>query len=658
MTAEEYRLQNLGYAAATLVFILVTSLALGFIARQIARWRGVSAEGQRKVFMGYAFAGPWIVGFFIFVLGPSLVSLYYSFTNYKLGNPVQWIGLENYRTLLVGQSTQSRQFSQAMFNSFYYAVVGVPLQIVAALGMAILLNRSLRGIKVFRTIFYLPVILAGGPALTLAWRYMLNSNGGFINVALRRFAESFFVFGFLYKLSIFVTEAISGIYSGLTRADPIGPFKYTIPALLAVFMLLSLAWGDWSEGKRVRAWRVAQIVGLIILYAQAFKGLVAQPIDLSWTYFAGVLTLALAMLSASQHKRGQLRLVQFAGLGLFILSLVLTLVQSNFNLSGDTLSYTIALVVGIAAIGLTLTGDWTRRKFLTVGAIAALLCVVIFIRAIPGQLDGGRLALVGRYLTFQSALEQPNDLDYLRTVYPNQTMSTYWIYGLVVATLVGAAILGDRYPRARRYLVFSGLLFFGLFAIGSFLDGLNYFQAFGTIAQTTGQPVYHFALLRNATAHFPADDRVPLWMSNELWTKPSLVMITLWSSGTGMLIFLAALKGVPRSLYEAAEVDGANTIQKFFRITLPMISPAMFYNIVIGVIAALQTFDTVYVIARSQAGNMVQDSISSAAFFLYSRTFTQLQIGEGAAISWILAVIILTATVIQFRYSNWVYYEV
>ncbi|HEX2906331.1 MAG TPA: sugar ABC transporter permease [Phototrophicaceae bacterium] len=120
-----------------------------------------------------------------------------------------------------------------------------------------------------------------------------------------------------------------------------------------------------------------------------------------------------------------------------------------------------------------------------------------------------------------------------------------------------------------------------------------------------------------------------------------------------MLIFLAALKGVPGSLYEAAEVDGANRWQKFFKITLPMISPAMFYNVVIGMIAALQTFDTIYILQTTQT----QDSLASAAYFLFNRTFREGIIGQGAAVSWILAVIIVLLTVLQFRYSKWVHYE-
>jgi multiple sugar transport system permease protein len=119
------------------------------------------------------------------------------------------------------------------------------------------------------------------------------------------------------------------------------------------------------------------------------------------------------------------------------------------------------------------------------------------------------------------------------------------------------------------------------------------------------------------------------------------------------LIFLAALKGVPTQLYESAEVDGASRWHKFWKITLPLISPALFYNIVIGVIASLQTFESVYILQSETT----EDSLASAAYFLFNRTFRQLEIGQGAAVSWILAAIIVMATVMQFRFSKWVHYE-
>jgi ABC-type sugar transport system permease subunit len=482
---------------------------------------------------------------------------------------------------------------------------------------------------------------------------MLNANGGFINVALQKFAESFFVFGFLYRLFIFLSESFNGFYVGLTRGDPVGPFAYALPALVGMIVLFSLAFGEWTESKRVRAWRAAQLMGLIVLYVLAFRGLVAQPIDISWTYFASILTTIVILMSAAERKKGQLRAVQICGLVLFGAGIVFTLVTANGSFSGDTGSYLLALALGSLPILISFVGAWDRRKYRLLAGIAILFGAVILVRCIPGQLDGGKLSIVPRYLTFQSTIEHLDDATYLKTTYINEAVSPLWVWSLAIAALIGGALLNARYPRARRLFLYAALAFFVLFTLSTILDGVRYFQAFDTIAQATGKPAYHFTLFRASIGKFPAEDRVPLWMTNELWSKPSLILITLWSSGTGMLIFLAALKGVPRSLYEAAEVDGASGVQKFFRITLPMISPAMFYNLVIGIIAALQTFDTVYVLQNTQTEN----SLASAAYALFTRTFRQLYIGEGSAISWILVIIIMTITVIQFRFSGWVYYE-
>lgn len=648
------RLDNLQMAFFTVLFILFSSLALGYIARFLARLRGLSQAEQRKVFWGVLFAGPWIVGFFIFVLGPALASLYYSFTDYDIGDKMHWIGMDNYRILLSGTGRQGRNFNQAMLNSFYYALIGVPLQITAALVMALMLNNEVRGIRVFRMIFYMPVILAGGPAILLAWRYMLGSNGGFVNEASRKFASLFFVFDYLYRGFIFTVEALNGFYTGIVHDDPIGPLKYTIPAALGVLLFVSLARGDWSDGKRLMAWRGAQIIGLVTLYRLLSHGLIAQPVDPSWLYFAGAAVLVMIMTLAWRNDH-MLRTAQFGTLAAAAVLGVMALDYADFAVTSSAFtSYLVPLVIVAVPVALSLIVPWQRPLYLALSVIVIVLCVVLFVRLVPGQLDGGRLNVVTHYLTFGSTLETTADQDYLEDIYPYATMSTLWIYGLLVTVLVAVALLNETYPRVRTYLAYGALGFFTLFMVGSFLDARTYFNAFADLAKETGKPVYHFALFRQATTEFPAGDRVPLWMNSELWSKPSAILITMWSSGTGMLIFLAALKNVPRAMYEAAEVDGATVIQRFFKITLPMISPAMFYNIVIGVIAALQTFEIVYILQTP----LTRDSLQSAAFLLYSRTFSELHIGEGAAMSWILVVIILTLTVLQFRFSrSWVHYE-
>jgi ABC-type sugar transport system permease subunit len=315
--------------------------------------------------------------------------------------------------------------------------------------------------------------------------------------------------------------------------------------------------------------------------------------------------------------------------------------------------YIVALVVGTVPLVYSRVGRWSRSKSWILTAVAVIFAAIVFTRVIPGQLDAGRPWIIPRYLVMTSGLEDAESQDYLEDVFPADTLSSLWIYGAVAGVLFITLLLEDKKPRARRYLLYGSLVFFTLLMIGSFMDGVRYFDAFERIAEEEGARNYHFARFRDSMAVFPDSNRNPAWMTSELWTKSSLILITMWSSGAGMLIFLAALKGVPQSLYEAAEVDGASRVQKFFKITLPMISPAMFYNVVIGMIAALQTFEAVYILRTPDT----TDSLASAAYYLYERTFRQLAIGEGSAMSWILALIIVTLTIMQFRYSEWVHYE-
>lgn len=649
-TSAQARLENLLWAIGTAVFILIGSILVGHAARIIARRRGLSASEQRKVFWGFMFAAPWIIGFVIFVVGPALASLYYSFTDYKLGKAMNWTGLDNYRELLLGEGAQGRRFSQAMFNSFYYMAVGVPLQIITSLSMAMLLNNQLRGMRLFRLIFYLPVILAGGPAALLAWRYMLAGNGGFVNVSLQNMADNFFLFDWIYRAFIFTVEAINSFYAGVAGGDPIGPFKYAVPALIGALVLLSLVRGEWTPGKRGRAWLVAELVGATLTVLLAARALVTDPLDPSLLLGIGALAAIGAFMA---HYRGEIRrfrvwtIIPVLLSGLSVVAVII--------LGGDMERslYIPTLLAAASPLVLTFVARAPAQKRLILGIGAALLVGIIIVRLIPGQLDGGRLSIVPQYLTLQSAIAQPDNLDYLNEGFAATTPATLWLYGLVALVLGGLALADNRYPRAARTVALVSLAVFSLFAVSSIVDGVRYFQSYNQIAEAAGNQNYHFAQFNAATQTWPDQNRVPLWMTNELWSKPSLILITMWSSGAGMLIFLAALKGVPRALYESAEVDGANRWQKFWKITLPMISPAMFYNIVIGVIAALQTFDTIYILRTPQT----EDDLASAAFFLFNRTFRQLEIGQGAAVSWILAGIIVLLTVLQFRYNKWVYYE-
>lgn len=649
-TSLQPHLETLLWSAATVLFIVVGSFLLGRLASWVGGRLGLSASERNKVFWGFLFAGPWILGFLIFVLGPSLASLYYSFTDYKLGETPVWSGLENYRELLLGEGAHGRRFSQAMYNSFYYAVVGVPLQVGTALLMAVLLNQQLRGIKVFRLIFYLPVILAGGPAVLLAWRYMFAANGGFVNVTLQNLAQSFFLFDWIYRFFIYAVEGFNGFYAGISRGDPIGPLSYTLPALIGALALFTVLRGEWTEARRGRLLTIAEVVGGAVAVILIGRGLVADPLDPTLVYAGGLVALVGALLSASRQRVRSARGWQVGGLVVFAIALLAMLLVGTPE---HQAIYIPAILISAAPLALSLFGAWNRPKFAVGAVLAVALSLIILARLVPGQLDNGQIAAIARPLVLASSIEQPDNVDYLTETYAATTPSPLWIYGAVVVVLVGLASANNRYPRAHRYVIYGAFALFALLAVGTLVDGIRFFRAFDEIAQATGEPNYHFTLFRDTTRMFPDENRVPLWLTGELWTKPSLILITMWSSGAGMLIFLAALKGVPQVFYESAEVDGATRWQKFFKITLPMISPALFYNIVIGVIAALQTFEAIYIISTPQT----QDNLASAAFFLFNRTFRQLFIGQGAAASWILAVIIVLLTMLQFRYSRWVHYE-
>jgi len=144
------------------------------------------------------------------------------------------------------------------------------------------------------------------------------------------------------------------------------------------------------------------------------------------------------------------------------------------------------------------------------------------------------------------------------------------------------------------------------------------------------------------------------WLTSEHLSKPALVIMGLWNAGGGMIIFLAALQGVPRSLYEAARLDGAGSWSSFRHITLPMISPAMFFMTVMGLIGALQVFAQAYLMT---AGGPVNSTLFYV-LYLYREAFQNLNMGAASAMAWVLFLIILAISGLQFAFARrWVYYE-
>jgi len=143
------------------------------------------------------------------------------------------------------------------------------------------------------------------------------------------------------------------------------------------------------------------------------------------------------------------------------------------------------------------------------------------------------------------------------------------------------------------------------------------------------------------------------WLSDPVWAKPSLIMLALWGIGGAVVIYLAGLQDVPAELYEAADIDGAGAWSKFWNVTLPILSPVILYNVIVGIIGAMQVFAQIYILT---AGGPA-DSTMMYAYYLYITAFQFFKMGYASAMAWILFLIVFAATVVVFRTSaRWVYY--
>jgi len=150
----------------------------------------------------------------------------------------------------------------------------------------------------------------------------------------------------------------------------------------------------------------------------------------------------------------------------------------------------------------------------------------------------------------------------------------------------------------------------------------------------------------------------PQWLLDPDWVKPSIVLMTLWTVSGTMVIFLAALKNVPKDLHEVAQIDGAGPIRRFFSITVPMISPAIFFNTIVLTIAALQTFDQAYLLFNRTTASPAPEASLFYAVYLFQQAFRQFNFGFAAAMAWLIFVLIMIISIIQVRVGNrFVYYE-
>jgi len=150
--------------------------------------------------------------------------------------------------------------------------------------------------------------------------------------------------------------------------------------------------------------------------------------------------------------------------------------------------------------------------------------------------------------------------------------------------------------------------------------------------------------------------RIP-WLSSALWIKPAFILMSLWGIGWTTVIFVAGLQDVPSHLYEAAEIDGAGAWAKFWSVTVPMLSPTIFFNLVMGIIGSLQIFGPAYVMLAGPSGGP-QDSALFYVLYLFRQAFQYFEMGYASALAVVIFLVILALTLLVFKSSElWVYYE-
>ncbi len=147
----------------------------------------------------------------------------------------------------------------------------------------------------------------------------------------------------------------------------------------------------------------------------------------------------------------------------------------------------------------------------------------------------------------------------------------------------------------------------------------------------------------------------PAWIANPKYALYTLVLLTVWQFGSSMIIFLAGLKQIPDEYYEAASVDGAGSLTRFFRITIPCLSPVILFNLVMQMISAFQAFTQAFIISGGKGGPL--DSTMFYTLYLYTKGFYYFEMGYASAMAWVLLVIIAVLTALIFRSSgSWVTY--
>ena len=297
-------------------------------------------------------------------------------------------------------------------------------------------------------------------------------------------------------------------------------------------------------------------------------------------------------------------------------------------------------------------GGWLRKERHR-EALAGYLFILPTFLGYTIFIVGPIFAAIGYSLTSYDILSPAEFIgfrNYLDLLTDPRLQKVYWntIYFTVVAVtfnvgmgLLLAVLINRHMPSFLRYL-FRTAYFFPV------LVALTYSAIIWQYLYQKDTGIINYYL------HFLNIEPIP-WLSSPLWVMPSIIFMDVWkNAGFAMLVFLAGLQGISQDYYESAALDGANRWQSFRHITLPLITPTLFFNVIIYMIGALQVFDSIVVLTQGGPG----DSSRSLVMYVYEKAFQIFDMGYASAVSITLFIVIMVLTLVQFRVGqSWVHYE-
>ncbi|MBT2683651.1 sugar ABC transporter permease [Bacillus sp. ISL-37] len=221
----------------------------------------------------------------------------------------------------------------------------------------------------------------------------------------------------------------------------------------------------------------------------------------------------------------------------------------------------------------------------------------------------------------------------------------YYVIFSVPLTTAGAIILAVLLNQKIKGMKFFRTIYY----LPAVLSGVAvYFLWMQLLSPSTG-------LVNTILAWFGIDG--PAWLFDPEWTKPALLLMKMWSVGGGMLLYLAIMQGVSPQMYEAADIEGASPWQKFYHITLPMISPIIFFDVITSTIGAFQIFQEAYVMTENGSGGP-GNSLLFYNLHMWNNAFEVFDMGYASAMAWLLFIIVMILTTVNMKLGKrWVHYE-